>query len=154
MKRSLGVFLLATATLFSCQKDNQANEDPFKGMPLDSVMIGEWEAVEISLQLNTVMNNPDSNLFVNILEDTSYQAAHSINYMSNDTYKILFDNSTEALMGIWNLIGDTTLMRIEDNAIYEYRIEREGRSVYQVSTEDLDGDGEKDDFYKAVYEKK
>lgn len=154
MKRTLGAILLATVTLISCQKEPQAEIDPFEGMPLDSIMIGEWKATEISLQLNTVMNNPDSSVFVNILEDSSYNAAHKITYLANDTYEIIFDDNPEALMGIWNLIGDTTLMRIEDNAIYEYRVERDGKSLFLVSSEDLDGDGEKDDFYKSVYEKK
>ena len=96
MKRTLGAILLATVTLISCQKEPQAEIDPFEGMPLDSIMIGEWKATEISLQLNTVMNNPDSSVFVNILEDSSYNAAHKITYLANDTYEIIFDDNPEA----------------------------------------------------------
>ncbi len=138
----------------SCVKESTEQQEAFTYLPMDTLLIGDWEAIEIELEYSTVNNIPDSNLLVDMLADTAFKAAHKITYNSNDTYSLLFDGSDESLMGIWNVVGDTALVRMEDNAIYEYSIIRESEDVvFLQSIEDLDGDQEADDEYRARYKK-
>ena len=141
--------------LMSCAKENSTKENEgFSYQPLDSLLIGDWKALEIELEYSSVANIPDSNLLVDMLADTSFKASHIVTYHDNDTYSLLFDGSEEPMMGVWNVIGDTALVRMEDNAIYEYSIVRESKDiVYLESIEDLDGDQEADDVYRARYQK-
>ena len=70
------------------------------------------------------------------------------------TYDLLFEGSDETLMGIWNINGDTALIRMEENAIYEYSITAEKKDIiFLQAIEDLDGDQEIDDIYRARYKK-
>ena len=138
----------------SCVQESTEQQEKFTYLPMDTLLIGNWEAFEIELEYSTVNNIPDSNLLIDMLADTAFKAAHKITYNSNDTYSLLFDGSDESMMGIWNVVGDTALVRMEDNAIYEYRIIRESENVvFLQSIEDLDGDKEADDEYRARYRK-
>ncbi|MDG1295898.1 MAG: hypothetical protein P8P48_02090 [Saprospiraceae bacterium] len=149
----LPAFLLLALT--ACNKDssdnNAADSD---NIPMDSLLLGTWEATQIELEYNSVNNIADSTLLVDMLADTSFKAAHQVTYNNNDTYDLLFEGSDETLMGIWNINGDTTLIRMEDNAIYEYSITAEKKNIISLQAiEDLDGDLEIDDIYRARYKK-
>lgn len=149
----LPAFLLLALT--ACNKDssdnNAADSD---NIPMDSLLLGTWEATQIELEYNSVNNIADSTLLVDMLADTSFKAAHQVTYNNNDTYDLLFEGSDETLMGIWNINGDTTLIRMEDNAIYEYSISAEKKNIISLQAiEDLDGDLEIDDIYRARYKK-
>ena len=143
-------------TIIACSKDAEetSTEDVTLNIPFDSLLLGEWRVSEIELEYNSVNNIADSTLLVDILADTAFKAAHTITYSSNDTYSLLFDGSDESLMGVWNVIGDTALVRMEDNAIYEYSISREpGNIIFLRAVEDLDGDEQVDDIYRARYKR-
>ena len=151
-KKNLLLALAAVMCLQSCVKDEQKVTDA-PSIPLDSFLIGEWQVTAVLLEYESLANVPDSNLIVDMLKDTTYKTNHTIRYYPNDTYEIQFEGSEDVLSGVWNLIGDTTLVRIEDNAFYEYRIERNSNTINQQSLEDLDGDGVKDDYFKSSYTK-
>jgi hypothetical protein len=143
-------------TIIACSKDAEetSTEDVTSSIPFDSLLLGEWRVSEIELEYNSVNNIADSTLLVDILADTAFKAAHTITYSNNDTYSLLFDGSDESLMGVWNVIGDTALVRMEDNAIYEYSISREpGNIIFLRAVEDLDGDEQVDDIYRARYKR-
>ncbi len=151
-KKNLLLALAAVMCLQACVKDEQKVTDT-PSIPLDSFLIGEWQVTAVLLEYESLANVPDSNLIVDMLKDTTYKTNHTIRYYPNDTYEIQFEGSEDVLSGVWNLIGDTTLVRIEDNAFYEYRIERNSNTINQQSLEDLDGDGVKDDYFKSSYTK-
>ena len=149
----LPTFLLLALT--ACNKDSSDNSAAdLDNIPMDSLLLGTWEATQIELEYNSVNNIADSTLLVDMLADTSFKAAHQVTYNNNDTYDLLFEGSDETLMGIWNINGDTTLIRMEDNAIYEYSISAEKKNIISLQAiEDLDGDLEIDDIYRARYKK-
>ena len=149
----LPTFLLLALT--ACTKDSSDNSAAdLDNIPMDSLLLGTWEATQIELEYNSVNNIADSTLLVDMLADTSFKAAHQVTYNNNDTYDLLFEGSDETLMGIWNINGDTTLIRMEDNAIYEYSISAEKKNIISLQAiEDLDGDLEIDDIYRARYKK-
>ncbi len=151
-KKLLLLALIAVIGIQSCVKDEQEVTDA-PSIPLDSFLIGEWQVTAVLLEYESLANVPDSNLVVDMLNDTTYKTNHTIRYYPNDTYEIQFEGSEDVLTGVWNLIGDTTLVRVEDNAFYEYSIERNSNTINQQSLEDLDGDGVKDDYFKSSYTK-
>ena len=141
--------------LTACNKDSSDNNSAdLDNIPMDSLLLGAWEVTQIELEYNSVNNIADSTLLVDMLADTSFKAAHRVTYNNNDTYDLLFEGSDETLMGIWNINGDTALIRMEDNAIYEYSITAEKKDIiFLQAVEDLDGDLEIDDIYRARYKK-
>ena len=152
------IYILSACLLLaltSCNKDSSDNSSAdLDNIPMDSLLLGAWEVTQIELEYNSVNNIADSTLLVDMFADTSFKAAHRVTYNNNDTYDLLFDGSDEMLMGIWNINGDTALIRMEDNAIYEYSIIAEKKDIiFLQAIEDLDGDQEIDDIYRARYKK-
>ncbi|MCB0705172.1 MAG: hypothetical protein KDC34_07670 [Saprospiraceae bacterium] len=147
---------LLMGTLFSCASESSAEETPKVQVNLDSILIGTWENISLEVIVNS-FNNTDSSFSI-LVPRGSWEEKLGIKpikttYDGNNTYQSEYRNPSDSLIrttrGIWNIFGDT-LMLIEPEATYEYKVRiRESMAEFQ-SILDWDGDGKFDDSYKGT----
>ncbi|MEM1218225.1 MAG: hypothetical protein AAGH79_04910 [Bacteroidota bacterium] len=77
-------------------------------------------------------------------------------YEEDHTYRMLFYSSSDSLektiRGMWNTFGDTTLLHVEPDGTYEYKISRNGKEWILESMIDWDEDSQMDDLYRLTIE--
>ena len=77
-------------------------------------------------------------------------------YDKDHTYRMLFYSSSDSLektvRGMWNTFGDTTLLHVEPNGTYEYKVSQNGQKWILESTVDWDEDSQTDDLYRLTIE--
>jgi hypothetical protein len=126
---------------------------------LSQLIPGAWENVSMVVTVNTYMGQ-DTSYSLRVPKSTweekmgirpirtTYDTSHR--YVS--VYKNLQDSIVNRTRGIWNTFGDT-LMLIEAEATYLYRVEPHPDGWLFLSQLDWDGDGQADDTYEGVQKK-
>lgn len=147
---------LATTGLFltACQPAApQEKEQP----PLKEVLPGTWEAVSISVKVNSAMNTDSSYVFdvpeelwVQKLGVLPVKTFYEADNKYRQVYTSLTNEELSTTRGIWNTFSDT-LMMIEENTTYQYVVSLPGNGLAEFRTQlDWDGDGKADDDYLGI----
>ena len=154
------LFLVVFVCFYQCNSpSNSASTNT--NLPLDSLLIGEWESVQLNILVNSFQQQPDSSFRINV-EPGEWTAKLGLNksvttFNSDHKFtRIDFDvaqNIKAEGKGIWNLFGDTTLLFIERDATYRYDISYTKDRIVLESLLDWDGDGEADDEYFMALER-
>ncbi|MCB0644493.1 MAG: hypothetical protein KDC44_22770 [Phaeodactylibacter sp.] len=129
---------------------------------LDSMILGEWESVQLHILVHSFQQQPDSSFSIQVdpgewpdklglsSSTTTFYRDHKFERIDLGT-----DQTVKAsAKGIWNLFGDTTLVFIERNATYRYELSYTLNRLLLESLLDWDGDGETDDEYLMELRKK
>ncbi len=127
--------------------------------PLEDLLPGTWEhkqlfvsvqGYKLSDSIFTIDINPGE------WEEKLRVKRVVTQYDKDHTYRMLFYSSSDSLektiRGMWNTFGDTTLLHVEPDGTYEYKISQEGQGWILESTVDWDEDSQTDDLYRLTIE--
>ena len=148
----LFVFLLA------CQPNERSKSATSENViNLQETLPGTWEVIALKVQINSFMNTDSSYVFEvkeeNWEEKLGVRPKRTV-YSLDNRYRAEFRNLSDELVnlqrGVWNVFSDT-LMMIEADATYQYRVTlRQGLADFTTMV-DWDGDGIEDDNYLETH---
>lgn len=166
MKYGISFFalVLIISIAFSCQNSEKNIRDQAKNsadslVTLDSLkknLIGVWKTVSFTVNVNT-FNNSDSSYSM-VVGHGDWEAKLNLkpfltHFRPNNTYEMavvnLNDSIVEANRGIWSVFGDT-LMLVEPDATYQYKVKAKNQHLQFEALLDWDGDGQEDDEYRRI----
>ena len=156
---SLLLFILVWSVfLIGCSNGQKPDKNGDHLSPsLEATLPGVWEHYEMSLRVEGVRLS-DSVYTLEIKQDEWEQKLKvdrvETEYLEDHTYRMNFyldsNKLDRTVRGMWNTFGDTTLMHIEPDGTYEYRVERAGDKWVLESIMDWDKDTQIDDYYRLV----
>jgi hypothetical protein len=161
MNRQYLYLLMLAAAVAACQPQGNANRSN-NAQPIDlqKELPGIWEAVSVTIDINSAFNQTDSSFTIQVSEK-EWLTQKSVKpvktfFQTDNRYRQEFRNAQDSLLslnrGIWNTFGDT-LMMIEPTVTYQYTIAfKNGLAAFSAFV-DGDGDGFEDDEYLGVYRK-
>ncbi len=160
MRKMIFVWILAPCMLAGCS-GNEAGEssETASKKELAAVLQGTWESVTINVKIHS-MENTDSTAYFSIPEE-SWKDVYLVKpprmfFEADKKYRREHRNFQDSLIsmsrGIWNVFGDT-LMMIEPDATYQYRVRQADGLITFFTLLDWDGDGVEDDEYEEVKRK-
>lgn len=159
------VFCLVGICLFlvSCQNEKEIRAEARASVDslvaLDNLrkeIVGNWETLSFHTSIKTA-NNKDSSYSI-YAGKGEWEAKLGVkpfrtSFKENNTYEMEFRDLADSIMetkrGIWNVFGDSLLM-IEEDGTYQYRIRGNKDYLEFKSTLDWDGDGVEDDEYMRI----
>lgn len=153
-------FILAFVLMLGCRQEGNKNTTSTETTNIQEKLPGTWEAVSVSVTVNSVNNQADSIEIFEIKESdwTSRMGVKPVKtaYQPDNKFRQSFFALNDSLVsvnrGIWNIIGDTLIM-IEPNATYQYEVDlADGLATFKALL-DWDGDGLEDDEYIGVHRK-
>lgn len=126
---------------------------------LTALLQGTWESITINVKINS-MENTDSTAYFSIPEESwknEYKVKPPRMFFEADQkyrreHRTFQDSLISRSRGIWNIFGDT-LMMIEPDATYQYRVRPANGRITFYTLLDWDGDGLEDDEYEEVKRK-
>lgn len=157
MIKQIAFLLLAVFILSSCQTEPKDQEAEAETLDLAQTLPGTWEMVSLRVKVNS-FENTDSSYVLEIKEeewDKVYFVKPVKTYyeLDNKYRRAYFNVNGEVVSedrGMWNAFSDT-LMMIEPNVTYQYKIDQQPSGLLQFSTVlDWDNDGQEDDEYLGV----
>lgn len=153
MRRIL-LFLLSLS-IFSCQNGDTSQNKPTSSF--EKLIVGTWEHREMFLQVNNYEQS-DSTFTLDVRAGEWPEKLNVerilTEYRPDHTYRMYFygleGDLEKTVRGVWNNFGDSTLLHIEPDGTYEYRLGQKGKDWILENTLDWDGDQEVDDDYRLV----
>lgn len=151
------IALLFAIGIGACGSAPPANERA--PLPYDSLLVGQWQQVGMEVVI-TSMDGLDSSYSISVPPE-KWEEQMNIRpifteYFPDHRYRTEFrdlrDSLTRVSRGIWNIFGDTLLL-IEPDATYQYRMERHPAGLKLFTFLDWDGDGVEDDEYTGIQKK-
>ena len=154
------VLFILLVGIISCQPGSPEVETSEEApLLLDSLIIGKWENVSLTVDVATANSSDSSYTFLvptgqweNKLGIRPIQTSFSENNTYRSEYYNLDDSLVRVAKGIWNTFTDTLLL-IEADGTYEYICRYRHPFMEFRSVLDWDGDGELDDTYMGVQQR-
>jgi hypothetical protein len=162
--KKVSLLVLVICAVFACQDAEKEIRDKAKNsadslVVLDNLkksLIGQWETISFKVDVNT-FNNTDSSYSILVgasdWDKKLNMKPFQTNFKNNNTYEMTFTNLTDSLVdmkrGLWSVFGDT-LMLMESDGTYQYRVRSKNKHLQFESLLDWDGDGSEDDAYMRI----
>ena len=138
---------------------SRAQEVSNQKAPLEDLLPGTWEhrqlyvsvqGYKLSDSIFTIEVNPGE------WEEKLRVKRIVTQYDKDHTYRMLFYSTSDSLektvRGMWNTFGDSTLLHVEPDGTYEYKISQNGEEWILECTIDWDEDSQTDDLYRLTIE--
>ncbi len=159
MDRSIAFCILtcSLSILLSCQNDQDSNPSENSTTALAKEdLVGTWETKYFKVMVITA-DGADSTYIFEVSEEyweDRFQVKPVRTYFEPDNtyrteYRGLNDSLVSVTRGMYNVFGDT-LMLIEPEATYQYRVLLKEGQAHWRATIDWDGDGVEDDEYYSI----
>ncbi len=153
--RTVPFILIALFLVLACQPEKKQKTST---ATFNKTIIGVWETVSIKVDVKTADNRDSSYVFRIDEADWETQMdqkpVKTVFEEKENRYYSEFRSSGDSLLmrhrGVWNMFGDTIIM-IEPNATYQYKIDWNEDGAVFSSYMDWDGDGAEDDWFEGVY---
>lgn len=144
----------------ACTHTSDGTEETTASSPaLKELLVGNWESVSLRVDIPSAnQSEADEQLLVpaGAWPEKVGMLPIRLEYLPNNTYRVEFRSLEDSVIrldrGVWNIFGDT-LMLIEADASYQYRIRIKNNHLEKKATLDWDGDGQEDDLYECIYKK-
>ncbi|RMG85040.1 MAG: hypothetical protein D6714_06760 [Bacteroidetes bacterium] len=166
--KKIGIYMLCVLFAAGCRNEEKQIREQAKNS-VDSLMsvenlkktiVGNWETVSFKVDVRTANNTDSSYSFYvgrNEWEQKLNMHPFQTFFRENNTYSMQIMSAADSLVdtrrGLWSVFGDT-LMLIEADGSYQYRVRAKNKYLQFESLLDWDGDGQEDDAYMRLEARK